>query len=86
MPCWQLFSQETRSHLTKNQLQNDDSLLKPYIVQGDASIEEWELFADPRELERRKAERRRAALPPEVRVFYMSTNLERQAFIDLLIW
>ena len=37
-------------------------------MQGDASIEEWELFADPRELERRKAERRRAALPPEVRV------------------
>ena len=37
-------------------------------MQGDASIEEWELFADPRELERRKAERRRAAQPPEVRV------------------
>ena len=47
---------------------------KLYMMQGNASIEEWELFADPRELERRKAERRRAALPPEVRISYMSIN------------
>lgn len=29
-------------------------------------MEDWELFADPREIERRKAERKRAALPAEV--------------------
>jgi hypothetical protein len=35
-------------------------------LQEDGSIEDWELFADPRALERRKAERKRGALPPEV--------------------
>lgn len=37
-------------------------------LQEDGSIDDWELFPDPREQERRKAERRRAALPPEVSV------------------
>lgn len=36
------------------------------VTQEDGSIEDWELFADPREIERRKAERKRAALPAEV--------------------
>lgn len=30
-------------------------------------MEDWELWGDPREIERRKAERQRKALPPEVR-------------------
>ncbi|KAK9843599.1 hypothetical protein WJX84_000161, partial [Apatococcus fuscideae] len=34
---------------------------------GDDVIEDWELFADPKEIERRKAERKRQALPLEDR-------------------
>ena len=35
--------------------------------QSDGEIEDWELWADPREIERRKAERARARVPPEER-------------------
>lgn len=36
-------------------------------MQSDSEIEDWELWADPREIERRKAERARARVPPEER-------------------
>ncbi len=36
-------------------------------MQSDGEIEDWELWADPREIERRKAERARARVPPEER-------------------
>ncbi len=37
-------------------------------MQGQGGeIEDWELWADPREIERRKAERKKASLPPELR-------------------
>ncbi|CAK0787622.1 hypothetical protein CVIRNUC_010844 [Coccomyxa viridis] len=35
--------------------------------QGEDAIEDWEIWGDPREIERRKAERARAATPPEQR-------------------
>ena len=36
-------------------------------IQGEEAIEDWEIWGDPREIERRKAERARAAIPPEQR-------------------
>ena len=39
----------------------------PDTEQGEEEIEDWELWGDPREIERRKAERARAAVPPDVR-------------------
>lgn len=33
------------------------------LLQSNGVIEDWELFADPQEIERRKAERKRQALP-----------------------
>lgn len=36
-------------------------------VQGEEVIEDWELWGDPREVERRKADRKRAAQPLHVR-------------------
>ena len=33
----------------------------------DDIIHDWELWGDPREIERRKAERKKANIPPEVR-------------------
>lgn len=36
-------------------------------MQADEVIEDWELWGDPREVERRKADRRRAAQPLHVR-------------------
>lgn len=38
-------------------------------VAGDEAVEDWELtmWADPREVERRRAERVHAKLPPDVR-------------------
>ena len=36
-------------------------------MQGEDEIEDWEIWGDPREIERRKAERARAAIPPEQR-------------------
>ena len=36
-------------------------------MQSDGVIEDWELFADPKEIERRKAERKRQALPLQER-------------------
>ena len=41
--------------------------------QSDGEIEDWELWADPREIERRKAERARARVPPEERRKQVST-------------
>lgn len=39
-----------------------------FAAQSEGSeIEEWELWGDPREVERRKAERKKAKLPPEAR-------------------
>ena len=37
------------------------------IWQAGQEIEDWELWGDSREIERRKAERARASIPPEVR-------------------
>jgi len=37
------------------------------LGQSEDEIEDWELWADPREVERRKAERARARIPPEER-------------------
>ena len=37
------------------------------IIKGEGEIEDWERWGDPREIERRKAERARAAVPPGVR-------------------
>ena len=37
------------------------------FTQGEEAIEDWEIWGDPREIERRKAERARAAIPPEQR-------------------
>ena len=37
------------------------------LVQSEEVIEDWELWGDPREVERRKADRRRAAQPLHVR-------------------
>ena len=36
-------------------------------MQGEDAIEDWEIWGDPREIEHRKAERARAATPPEQR-------------------
>ena len=36
-------------------------------MQGEEVIEDWEVWGDPREVERRKAARRRAAQPLPVR-------------------
>ena len=47
-------------------------------------IEDWELFADPREIDRRKAERKRAALPPEVQ--FSPTALCRDASAHPTSW
>ena len=38
-----------------------------FCMQGEDAIEDWEIWGDPREIERRKAERARAATPPEQR-------------------
>ena len=40
---------------------------KPLCLQVDEAIEDWELWGDSREMERRKAERKRQNLPPEQR-------------------
>ena len=40
---------------------------QPLWLQVDEAIEDWELWGDSREIERRKAERRRQNLPPEQR-------------------
>ena len=40
---------------------------KLFCMQGEDAIEDWEIWGDPREIERRKAERARAATPPEQR-------------------
>ncbi len=37
------------------------------VLQVEDVIEDWELWGDPREVERRKADRRRAAQPLDVR-------------------
>ena len=41
--------------------------MKLFCLQGEDAIEDWEIWGDPREIERRKAERARAAVPPEQR-------------------
>ena len=43
--------------------------------QGDEAIEDWEIWGDPREIERRKAERARAAIPPEQRKLQVCAKL-----------
>lgn len=35
--------------------------------QADEPIDDWEVWGDPKEIERRKAERKRAAMHPEAR-------------------
>lgn len=50
--------------------------------QDDASIEDWELFADPREIERRKAERKRAALPAEVTARQINVSRDKKADVE----
>lgn len=41
-------------------------------MQGEDKIEDWEIWGDPREIERRKAERARAAIPPDQRKHQVS--------------
>ena len=43
------------------------SVARIAAVQAEEVIEDWELWGDPREVERRKADRRRAAQPLHVR-------------------
>ena len=38
-----------------------------WLWQGETHIDDWELWGDPKEIERRKAERARASIHPEQR-------------------
>ena len=55
-------------HAHALEVSHSSALLRSAIgAQSDEEIEDWELWADPREIERRKAERARARVPPEER-------------------
>jgi hypothetical protein len=61
--------------------------------QGGGEIEDWELWGDPREIERRKAERARGAVPPDIRAqqarhacFILAPCLQLSAQLHHLLW
>jgi hypothetical protein len=43
-------------------------------------IEDWEVWGDPREVERRRAERKRSALPREARIQLIAEELSQAGF------
>lgn len=43
-------------------------------------IEDWEVWGDPREVERRRAERKRASLPRETRLQLIAEELAQVRF------
>lgn len=45
------------------------------VGQGEEQIDDWELWGDPKEIERRKAERARNAMHPEARKELVRTHL-----------
>ena len=52
---------------------------KLFCMQGEDAIEDWEIWGDPREIERRKAERARALAPPEQRKQQVDSEFRQSA-------
>lgn len=55
-----------------------DSVVLSAMQESEGSvIEDWEVWGDPREVERRRAERKRSSLPREARLELIARELEQ---------